>query len=65
MWGAMIVLVCQLAMVLIILLSMTPFLENKNMMGLIKLFYTFVIIGFIGAVLGFLELIVAIIEFIF
>lgn len=65
MWGAMIVLVCQLAMVLIILLSMTPFLENKNMFNLIKLFYTFVIIGVIGAVLGFLELIVAIIKFIF
>ena len=65
MWGAMIVLVCQLAMVLIILLSMAPFLENKNMLGLVKLFYTFVMIGVIGAVLGFLELIVAIIEFIF
>lgn len=65
MWGLMIIAIAQLAMVIIILLSMTKFLEKVNIVTLIKLFYSFVMVGFFGVIVSLLQLIAGILDFIF
>lgn len=65
MWGLMIIAIAQLAMVIIILLSMTKFFEKVNIVTLIKLFYSFVMVGFFGAIVSLLQLIAGILDFIF
>lgn len=65
MWGLMIIAIAQLAMVIIILLSMTKFLERVSIVALIKLFYSFVVVGFFGVIVSLLQLIAGILDFIF
>lgn len=65
MWGLMIIAIAQLAMVTIILLSMTKFLERVSIVTLIKLFYSFVMVGFFGVIVSLLQLIAGILDFIF
>lgn len=65
MWGLMIIAIAQLAMVIIILLSMTKFLEKVGIVTLVRLFYSFVMVGFFGGVVSLLQLIIGILDFIF
>lgn len=65
MWGLMIIAIAQLAMVIIILLSMAKFFEGVNIAFLLKLFYFFVMVGFFGAIVSIFQLIIGILDFIF
>lgn len=65
MWGLMIVAIAQLAMVGIILLSMTNFLEKVSVINLVRLFYSFVVLGFFGAVISLIQLVIGVFDFIF
>lgn len=65
MWGLTIIIVAQLAMMIIILLSMTKFFEKVSMIALIKLFYFSFIAGLFGVVVALAQLVFSILDFIF
>lgn len=65
MWGLMIIAIAQLAMVSIILLSMTKFFEKVSMITLIRLFYFSFMIGLFGVAAAFVQLVFNILDFIF
>lgn len=65
MWGLTIIIVAQLAMMIIILLSMTKFFEKVSMITLIRLFYFSFMIGLFGVAAALVQLVFSILDFIF
>lgn len=65
MWGLTIIIVAQLAMMIIILLSMTKLFEKVSMITLIRLFYFSFVTGLFGVVIALAQLVFSILDFIF
>lgn len=64
MWGLMIVIAAQLSIILCILFSLIPWGE-RHIPLFLKIVYVSVIVGICGGVIAFIEIIAAILSFIF